>query len=61
MKNKLILLLEYIQDRLLEPSTYQGMAFLLTLAGSRYANLNWGEATSIGAGISAILKILLKD
>jgi hypothetical protein len=51
----------YVADRMAEPGTWQGVAFLFTLFGSHYASLDWGQAASIGAGVSAAIKIIFKD
>jgi hypothetical protein len=59
--SKLDTLLLYIGARLSEPGTWQGIAFLLTLMGSRYAHLDWGQCAALGASISGALKIMLPD
>ena len=46
---KLDKLLLYIAGHLSEPGTWQGVAFLLTLAGSRFANMPWGQCAALGA------------
>lgn len=59
--NKIETLIAYVAARLSEPSTWQGISFILGLAGSKYAHLDWGQAAAIGASVSAALKILLPD
>lgn len=59
--SKLTEIIRYLGLRLAEPSTWQGVAFLAGLFGAKYAELNWGQAASIGATISAIIKILIPD
>jgi hypothetical protein len=61
MQTKFQQLIDYAEARIVEPSTWQGVAFLLTLLGSKYANLDWGQAASAGAAVSAILKIIFPD
>lgn len=59
--DKLKKIIAYLGARLAEPSTWQGIAFLASLFGAKYAQLNWGQAASIGATISAVIKILIPD
>jgi hypothetical protein len=59
--NKIDALLQYIAQRIAEPGTWQGIAFLLALGGSRYANLDWGQCAALGASVSGVLKIVLPD
>jgi hypothetical protein len=59
--DKLETLLAYLAARAAEPSTWQGVAFLLALTGSRYASLDWGVCVSIGATLSAVVKIIFPD
>jgi len=61
MNNKLKILLVYLAQRASEPSTWRGVAFLLTVAGSKYATLNWGEAACVGSTVSAMMKIVFPD
>lgn len=61
MRCKLELLLAYLAARSAEQSTWQGVAFLLTLTGSHYADLQWGQCAALGATLSAVIKILLPD
>jgi hypothetical protein len=58
---KIETLLAYLANRAAEPSTWQGVAFLLALAGSKYADLDWGQAASLGATASALIKIIFPD
>jgi hypothetical protein len=61
MKSKIDAMLIYLAARAAVPGTWQGIAFLLTLAGSHYAQLDWGQCAAIGATASGVLKILLPD
>jgi len=58
---KLETLLAYIAARASEASTWQGVAFVLSVAGSKYANLDWGQCAAIGGFVSAAIKILLPN
>lgn len=58
---KLETLLACLAARAAEPGTWQGVAFMLTLCGSRYAALDWGQCAALGATASAVLKILFPD
>lgn len=54
------------RDKLIEQlgqqSTWQGIAFLMTLFGSKYgAELDWGAAAAAGGTVSALLKTLISD
>lgn len=54
--------LTFASDRLKESSTWQGIAFILTMAGSHYgANFDVAGATAAGALVSAFIKIFLPD
>ncbi len=59
-------MLTRLRDRIIElmaqPSTWQGIAFLLTLTGSRFAaDFDWGEAAALGGTVSALLKTVISD
>jgi hypothetical protein len=51
----------FMADRASEPSTWQGVSFILGLLGSHYANLDWGQAAALGATLSGLLKIFTPD
>jgi hypothetical protein len=52
----------YVLDRLDEPSTWQGIGFLVALSGSKFgAGLDWGEAAALGGVISAFIKSIFPD
>lgn len=60
--NRIQTVLEFIAARLSEPSTWQGIGFLVTLTGAKYgANLDWGQAAGLGGLISAVLKMIFPD
>ncbi|HEX7644868.1 MAG TPA: hypothetical protein VF450_26405 [Noviherbaspirillum sp.] len=59
--NKIETLLAYLAARAAEPGTWQGVAFVLTLCGSKYASLDWGQCAALGGIASAVLKILFPD
>lgn len=62
MKKKLEILIAYIFARMCERSTYEGLAFLLTLAGSKYgASLPLDQCVTLGAILSGAIKIIFPD
>ena len=62
MNAKLQSVLSYLLDRLGEPSTWQGIGFMVALTGCKLgANLDWGMAAGIGGMVSAGLKMFLPD
>lgn len=62
MKQRLQTTLEFLAARLSEPSTWQGIGFLATLAGAKWAaNLDWGQAAGLGGIVSAVLKMIFPD
>lgn len=62
MNNKLLDVVRYLLDRLKEPSTWQGIGFLVALTGSHIGlGLDWGMAAGLGGSISAAIKMLLPD
>lgn len=62
MMKKLEALVLYAADRLTEPSTWQGIGFLVALTGSKVGmGLDWGQAAGLGGIISAAIKMCLPD
>jgi hypothetical protein len=62
MTPRLEQLIVYVAARAAEPSTWQGVAFMLTLCGSHYASsLDWGQAAALGGFISGAIKIIFPD
>ncbi len=54
--------LYYCLDRLNEPSTWQGIGFVVALTGSKVGlGLDWGQAAGLGGIISAVIKMITKD
>ena len=52
----------YTLDRLGEPSTWQGIGFVVALTGSHIGlGLDWGQAAGLGGAISAGIKMALPD
>lgn len=52
---------DYILDRLAEPSTWQGIGFIVALTGCKVGlGMDWGQAAGLGGGLSAIIKILTR-
>ena len=61
MKNMRIIA-RMLGDRLQEPSTCQGIGFLVALNGSKFGvGLDWGQAAGLGGILSAALKIIFPD
>jgi hypothetical protein len=59
---KFLKVCRYFLDRLGEPSTWQGIGFLVTLTGSKLGfGLDWGQAAGLGGAVSASIKMLLPD
>jgi hypothetical protein len=53
---------DYLAARLSEPSTWQGIGFVLTLLGCKSAaQMDWGQAAGLGGIVSAALKVALPD
>lgn len=60
--NKFQSIINMIGDRLKEPSTWQGIGFLVALTGAKFgAGLDWGQAAGLGGVLSAALKIIFPD
>lgn len=52
----------YCADRLTEPSTWQGIGFLVALTGCKVGiGLDWGQAAGLGGIISAAIKMATPD
>lgn len=50
----------FMLDRLGEPSTWQAVAFLVSLFTAKYNNLDWGQAAAFGGMASAFIKVVTK-
>lgn len=62
MKKKFIVFINYVTCRLSEPSTWQGIGFLVALTGSKVGmGLDWGQAAGLGGIISAAIKMAIPD
>lgn len=57
--------IQLTRDKVIEllgqQSTWQGIAFLVGLCGSRFAELDWGQAAALGGTLSALLKVMVSD
>lgn len=54
--------LNFLLARLSEPSTWQGIGFIVTLFGGRFgAGMDWGQAAGLGGLISAVIKMIVPD
>ena len=52
----------WLLDRLDEPSTWQGVAAIATLSGSRWAlNFNWDLCSAVAIVIHAVFLMLTPD
>lgn len=55
-------IIEYTLERLKEPSTWQGIGFVVALTGCKGGlGLDWGQAAGLGGVISAAIKMALPD
>lgn len=62
MKKKTRMFIEYTSERLKEPSTWQGIGFLVALTGCKVgAGMEWGQAAGLGGIISAAIKMVVPD
>lgn len=62
MKSRLKRALEFGAARLSEPSTWQGIGFIVALSGSKFGlGMDWGQAAGLGGIISAVLKMAFPD
>lgn len=62
MKERIRIALEFAAARLSEQSTWQGIAFIVALSGSKFgAGMDWGQAAGIGGLVSAVLKMAFPD
>lgn len=60
-KAKLYVAYLFALDRMGEPTTWQGVGFLVGLTGSHFgAGLNWGEGAAFGGTLSAFIKTVTK-
>ena len=52
----------YALDRLGEPSTWQGVGFVVAASGSKFGlGMDWGQAAALGGFLSAAVKMALAD
>jgi hypothetical protein len=62
MMEKLRNFLTFAADRLKEPSTWQGIGFIVALTGCKLgAGMDWGQAAGLGGIISAAIKMIFPD
>ena len=52
--------LEWFEARIAEPSTWQGIGFILAITGSKLGGLDWGQGAAIGGIISSFIKVSTK-
>ena len=58
--NRLNIAYQFILDRLAEPTTWQGIGFLLSLFTARFSGLDWGQGAALGGIVSAFIKTMTK-
>jgi hypothetical protein len=62
MKQRIRSALEFLAARLSEPSTWQGIGFIVGLTGAKFGyGADWGQAAGLGGIISAVLKMIFPD
>lgn len=62
MNEKAQYMIDYMADRLTEPSTWQGIGFIVALTGSKIGlGLDWGQAAGLGGILSAAIKMIFPD
>jgi hypothetical protein len=62
MKRRMQVALEFAAARLSEQSTWQGICFIASASGAKWAaGLDWGPAVGVGSLLSAFLKIVFPD
>ena len=61
-KSKLQEFVAYGLARMGESSTWQGLGFIATLAGVKWAaDIDWGSAAALGGLVSGLIKTFLPD
>ena len=59
--NRIKVAWEFILERLGEPTTWQGVGFIISLFGSHFgAGVDWGQGAAIGGLVSAFIKTVTK-
>lgn len=62
MMDKIRNFIDYASARLTEPSTWQGIGFVVALTGCKLgAGMDWGQAAGLGGIISAGIKMVMPD
>lgn len=59
--NKLIVIYNFILDRLGETSTWQGIGFTVSLFGAHFSGVDWGQGAALGGFVSAFIKTVTKE
>lgn len=60
--NRLKAIQDFLLQRMAEPSTWQGVGFIVSVTGSKFgAGLDWGQAAAVGGFISAGIKTIFPD
>lgn len=62
MRDRIRKAADFAAARLSEPSTWQGIGFLVALSGSKAGlGMDWGQAAGLGGIVSAVLKMFWPD
>lgn len=62
MNDRLQTALSYLEARLTEASTWQGIGFVVALTGCKVGvGMDWGQAAGLGGVISAVIKMIFPD
>lgn len=60
--DKIRTFIDFVSARLSEPSTWQGIGFLVALTGCKLGiGMDWGQAAGLGGIISAAIKMAIPD
>ena len=58
--NKLKAIYAFFLQRMTESSTWQGIGFIVSLFGSHYSGVDWGQGAALGGVVSALIKTVTK-
>jgi len=50
----------WLLDRSTETGTWQGIGFIISLFGSHFAGVDWGQGAALGGLVSAFIKMVTK-
>jgi hypothetical protein len=52
--------MQWCLDRIGESSTWQAIGFIVSLFGSHFVGVDWGQGAALGGFVSALIKMLTK-